>query len=96
MTRPGLPKRPGSNPQAWSGYSGRWAPPATTTGLAMLSQVFPSRGWISAQPGMCSQDVNSNLPSALTELSSSLSDNIPKFQKSRADSLIRLQDKGLA
>lgn len=62
----------------------------------MLSQVFPSGGWISAQPGMCSQDVNSNLPSALTELSSSLSDNIPKFQKSRAGFLIRLQDKGLA
>lgn len=70
--------------------------PATAPGLAMLSQVFPSGGWISAQPGMCSRDVNSNLPSALTELSFSLSDNIPKFQKSRADSLIRLEDKGLA
>lgn len=70
--------------------------PCCHHGLAMLSQVFPSGDWISAQPGMCSQDVNSNLPSALTELSSSLSDNIPKFQKSRADSVIRLQDKGLA
>lgn len=99
-TEPSLLKAPSSDPQAEvaTGAKRTLPPPpaATTTGLPMLSQVFPSRDWISAQTGMCSQDVNSNLPSALTELSSSLSDNIPKFQKSRADSLIRLQDKGLA
>lgn len=56
---------------------------------------FPSGAWISAQQGICSRDVNSNLCCALTDLSSGLFDNIPKCKKLGADSLIRLQDKGL-
>lgn len=56
---------------------------------------FPSRAWISAQQGICSRDVNSNLCCALTDLSSGLFDNIPKCKKLGVDSLIRLQDKGL-
>lgn len=82
VPRPGPRRRP-APPTGCSGH-GAGGHPATTAGPAVLSQVFPSGVWIPAQPGMCSQDVNSNLPGALAELSSSLSDNIPKFQKSRA------------
>ena len=52
--------------------------------------TFSQQGWISAQQGICSRDVNSNLYCALTDLSSSLSDNIPKCKKLGTDSLIRL------
>lgn len=50
----------------------------------------PSQAWISAQQGIFSRDVNSNLCCALTDLSSGLSDNIPKCKELGAVSLIRL------
>lgn len=65
-------------------------PPSSSEGAGMGVLHFPSQPWISAQQGIFSRDVNSNLCCALTDLSSGLSDNIPKCKELGADSLIRL------
>lgn len=63
---------------------------SSSEGAGMGVLHFPSQAWISAQQGIFSRDVNSNLCCALTDLSSGLSDNIPKCKELGADSLIRL------